>query len=181
MATLKNYLTLSSAIAAPTGSAEPSKSFKIGVTIDGKTVYLTKTTTASENVADGVTCSLADKGDVKGVITCENNLGYYFSERHPFDGAMAPITFEQAEKLEKSNKLFYDGYSKSNKNWSIDASNNISWKTEKTGPPPTNYNVVHFSKSVSGPANQIFAEICSTYNHPDGKAFKWGEVKAYFV
>jgi len=169
------------AIAAPAGNAEPSKPFKIGVTIDKKTVYLTKTATASENIADGVTCTIADKGDVKGVITCNDNLGYYYSERHPFEGALVPLTTAQAEALENSNRLFYGGYSKSNKNWSIDANNNISWKTEKTGPAPTKYNVVHFSKSVAGAANQIYAEICSTYGHPDGKAFKWDEVKAYFV
>jgi hypothetical protein len=144
-------------------------------------LYLTKTTTASENIADGVTCTIGDKGEVKGSISCETNLGFYYSDKHPFEGALAPMTAEAADKLEKSNRLFYDGFVKSNSNWSIDADNVISWKTPKTGPAPTNYNTVHFSRSAMGAANQIYAEICSTYGHPDGKAFTPGVVKAYFA
>ena len=167
-----------SSIAAPTSDANTSKPFKIGVTVNKKTLYLTKTTTASENIADGLTCTLSDKADAKGVITCNDNLGFYFNEAHPFEGALAPLTLEQAQKMEKGNFL-YSGFSKSNKNFKIDSNNKITWGTSKTSPNPNEPYSVHFS--TQGGKNQIFAEICSTYGHPDGRMFNVGEAKAYFV
>ncbi|KAF2432192.1 hypothetical protein EJ08DRAFT_695645 [Tothia fuscella] len=166
-----------SALAAPT---DVSKPFKIGVTIEGKTVYLTKTATASPNLADGISCTIGDKPTAKGAITCEGNLGYYYADRHPFDGAAVPITLEAAEKVEKSNKLFFDGYVKSNSGWSIGAGDVLTWKAQQPG-TATKPNLVHLSRSATGKAGEIYAEICSTYGHPDGKAFTPGAVKAYYV
>jgi hypothetical protein len=60
-----------------------------------------------------------------------------------------------------------------NKNWSVAEDGTLSWKTASGKD-------VHFSKKpFSG--NKIYAEICSTYGHPDGKLFQPGEPKAYFV
>jgi hypothetical protein len=169
---------LCSAIAAPTSSADASKPFKIAVTIGSKTVYLTKTTTASENIADGVTCTIADKADTKGVITCDGNLGYYYNDKHPLEGTIVPVTLEAAQKLEASSAL-YKGYATSNQNWSIGADNSLKWKSAQTG--PTGADTVHFSKSMFGADNKIYAEICSTYNHPDGSLYTVGATKAVYV
>jgi hypothetical protein len=152
------------------------------VTIQGKTLYLTKTTTASDNIADGVTCSIADKGTAKGVITCDGNLGYYFNDKHPFEGGIVPITLEAAQAIEVKGDALTTGFAKSNQNWSIGADNTLKWKTAQTGPPPKNYDSVHFSRhKLMGAPNQIYAEICSTFGHPDGTLFDIGEVKAVYV
>jgi hypothetical protein len=60
-----------------------------------------------------------------------------------------------------------------NKDWSILPNGTISWKTPEGKD-------VHFSTKV-GAGNKVFAEICSTYGHPDGKGFVPGTAKAYFV
>jgi hypothetical protein len=98
---------------------------------------------------------------------------------HPFEGALMPITKAAAERREKSNRLFYSGYSTSNQNWSIDADGTIKWRTTKPGPPPTYNNDVHISAKTGGKPNQFFAEVCSGLQHPDGRGFNPAVLKAW--
>ncbi|KAF2670108.1 hypothetical protein BT63DRAFT_454288 [Microthyrium microscopicum] len=138
------------AIAAPVAD---SKSFKVGVTIGSKTLYLTGTDKSSENIADGIACKIVDTA-----ISCgADNKGYDYNPLHPFEGA-----------------LVLSAKPSNNKGWAIDADNKITWKTSDN-------KFVNFSTSAVGKPNEIFAEICSTYGHPDGAVFTPGVAKAYYV
>jgi len=128
------------------------KPFKLGVTTkEGKVLYLTERPVASEQKAEGIDCVIVD-----GKIGCgPQKLGYTYGDMH----TSSPLV----PTLRAAN----------NKNWSIGQGNAISWKTNSG-------KEVHFStKPFSG--NKIYAEICSTYGHPDAKLFIPGVPKAYFV
>jgi hypothetical protein len=74
------------------------------------------------------------------------------------------------------------GFVNSNKGWTIGANDVLSWPTTNPGKDASKPNTVHFSKSVTSPtSNKIYAEICSTYGHPDAVAFTPGTPKAYYV
>jgi hypothetical protein len=70
---------------------------------------------------------------------------------------------------------------KKNVAWSIGPDNVINW-----GALPAGSKSVTFSRQAKGPANNIFAEVCSTYDHhknmPEVREF-WerGVAKAYYV
>jgi len=120
-----------------------------------------------------------DRRGLRDTIVCENDLGFYFGDMHPWEGPLAPITAQAAEKIEKSNKRLYSGYSTSNQNWSIDPDGRIRWRTTKPGPPPSYKNEVHFSRIIGGQQNQFYAEVCSGLNHPDAPVFKPGEARIW--
>jgi hypothetical protein len=138
----------SSALAAPTAESAP---FRIGVTVKGKTLYVTGTETASENVSDGILCTINE-----GKIGCgPEKLGFTYGNMHT-SSPMVP-------ELRAAN----------NKNWSINPDNTISWKTN-TGKD------VHFSTKPMS-QKKLYAEICSVYKHPDAPLFIPGVPKAYFA
>ena len=153
-------LTLYSAIAA-----DASKPFKIGVTFGSETLYLTKTKTASPNIADGITCSITAATSV----SCEGGLTFYYNNLHPFEVALAPSPVKALNT--------------SNQKWSIGPNNEIKWGAQNKSPNPNEPYLVTFSKAKRGSPQEIFAEICTTYGHPDGKdgSFIKGVAKAYFV
>jgi hypothetical protein len=153
--------------------------FKIGVVVDNKAWFLTRSINASERIEDGITCVIEDQNGLRDSLVCEGDLGLYFADTHPFEGALIPITKGVAEKREKSNKLFFNGYAVSNQNWSIEPDGKVRWRTTKPGPPPTYNNDVHISKKVGGKPNQFFAEVCSGLQHPDGKGFIPGQIGAW--
>jgi hypothetical protein len=60
-----------SSVAALSSSEAADKPFKFGVTFkDGKTLYVTASETASENIADAVECNIAS-----GKLACGKNQG----------------------------------------------------------------------------------------------------------
>src|ERR1700760_1249492 len=54
-----SHANTDSALAGPISTADTSKPFKIGITFPGKdTLYLTKSSTASPHIADGIECTI---------------------------------------------------------------------------------------------------------------------------
>jgi hypothetical protein len=136
-----------SAVASPTAQ---DKSFKIGVTFSGKTLYLTESGSAATDLSKGMDCKLS--GDK---ISCgSKGQGLTYGDMHT-----AVVLTPTAS-------------APNNKGWSIGSDHTIAWKTS-VGKD------VHFSIKTPG-SNQIYAEICSTYGHPDGKMFTPGTAKAYY-
>lgn len=118
--------------------------------------------------------TIGDNANAKGVITCEQSLGLYYSAKHPKEGALRPITLSQAQKDEKSGKASAH-YAESNKGWAIASDGTLTWKAAEKGN-------VQLSRKVGGQhPNEVFAEVCSTYSHLDGSAWAPGVVKAKFV
>jgi hypothetical protein len=142
-----------------------SKPFKFGVTINGRTLYITEKNDASENIADGVQCVLNDDKIACGAA----QGGFAFIKGHPglSQGGMKPIASD-----------------KNNQGWSIGSDNVISWQPES----PTLDFKVNFSTSAlpawmggGGSPNAVSAETCTTLKHPDGPMFTPGVAKAYFI
>lgn len=135
---------------------------------------MTGTGPPTKNLAEGISCTISDKGSLRNSLTCENNLGYYFNEKHPLEGVLRAMTPEGALTEEKKQSFMGYGFAKSNQNWSIGPNNSIVWATSKPGKP------VHFSK-MGANNEEIYAEICSSFGHLDGAMFTQGNAKAYFV
>jgi hypothetical protein len=161
-------LTYNSAAAVPTSDAALNKSFKIGVTFDKRVLYITESGEASEQAANGVDCVLTEISAGNNRIACGSvKGGFAFNELHPLAGAMKPVADAS-----------------SNSHWSIDSNNVLSWKTN-------NGKEIAFSIAMMDPGNfspndlattkKIYAEVCSTAKHPDGRLFKAGVAKAYFA
>jgi hypothetical protein len=141
-------------VAAPLAQSKP---FKFGVTISGRTLYLTETTDATETKANGVDCFLTEISANNNKISCgKNNQGFTLIEAHPANGAMKPVANATP-----------------NRGWSIGSDNVITWKTDGG-------QKVHFSTFALGSAKQVYAEMCSTKGHGDGVLFSPGVAKAYF-
>jgi hypothetical protein len=158
-----------SVLAGPIDTTEKSRPFKIGVTFhDGKeTLYLTSTSAASPSVADGIECTITTtKSGSKsiGQLGCgPENKAFTYSELH---------TTEPLKPVASDNK---------NVDWSIGADDIIHW-----GALPTGTKSVTFSRIKGGGAKNIYAEVCSTYNHHDlfpglGDFWERGVAKAYYI
>jgi hypothetical protein len=162
------YTNTYSVLAGPITKIETSRPFKIGVTFHGKeTLYLTGTPAASSNVADGIECTIAaTKTGSKSVgqLSCgPDHKAFTYSERH---------TMEPLKPVPSDNK---------NVNWSISADNTIYW-----GAVPSGTKSVTFSRKKGGNPKNIYAEVCSTYDHHDalpglGDYWERGVAKAYYI
>jgi len=160
---------IDSALAGPVSRAETSKPFKIGVTFQGKdTLYLTSTPTASPNIADGIACTITTTKTGDKAIS---KLGC-----GPDQKAFTYSEFHSTKPLEPVAS------DKKNVDWSIGADNVIQWgavqgKTAKS---------VAFSRQSKGNQTNIFAEVCSTFDHHDNlptyrEFWERGVAKAYYV
>lgn len=130
-----------------------SKAFKIGVTFpDGQVLYLTSTTSASPSAADAVECTMA-----AGALACgANKAGLTYGDFHSFE-ALAPTVSAP-----------------NNKGFSIAEDNTLHWAAAQAGKE------VHFSLMTGAP-KQLYAEICSSYGHPDKFMFTPGVAKVYYA
>jgi hypothetical protein len=154
------YANTDSALAGPISTAETSKPFKIGVTFNGKeTLYLTNASAASPNIADGIECTITT-----GKLGCgPSKKTFTYSEYH---------TTKPLEPVASDKK---------NVDWSIGADNVIHW-----GALPAGTKSVTFSRQKNGNPKNIYAEVCSTFDHhknmPSVRDF-WeaGVPKAYYV
>jgi hypothetical protein len=162
------YANTDSALAGLTSTAETSKPFKIGITFQSKeTLYLTSTSAASSNIADGIECIITTTkaGETPiGKLSCgPDKKAFTYSEYH---------TTKPLEPIASDKK---------NVDWSIGADNVIHW-----GAQPTGTKSVTFSRQKNGNQKSIFAEVCSTFDHhtnmPAVRDF-WeaGVAKAYYV
>jgi len=163
-------LIMFSALAGPISTTETSKPFKIGVTFETKdTLYLTGTSVASANIVDGITCTITTiKNGEKSVgqLGCgPEKKAFTYSEFHSYN-PLEPVASD-----------------KKNVNWSIGTDNVINW-----GALPAGTKSVTFSREKSKNPNNIFAEVCSTFDHHKSSPFPeireyWenGVAKAYYV
>jgi hypothetical protein len=178
-------LTCSSAIASPIATSEKGK-FVIGVTFNNtvtnngvnttvlETLFLTSTSIASTNLADGIQCTIeSDK------LACGPDMKTTF-------------TYSAAHTMSPLQPVAYKDTM--NKAWSIGADNKIQWGAVayKTGEVVPNI-FVTFSREKGKDANKIFAEACTSFDHhkqPEteklfGKDiinfWQKGEAKAYYV
>jgi hypothetical protein len=157
-----------SALAGPIFTAETSKPFKIGVTFNSKeTLYLTSTSTASPNIADGIECTITTTttgSKPVGRLACgPDNKAFTYSEFH---------TLEPLKPVAPDNK---------NVDWSIHADNTLFW-----GAAPAGTKSVTFSRQKTGNPRNIYAEVCSTFDHHAllpavGDFWQRGDAKAYYV
>jgi hypothetical protein len=128
---------------------------------------LTKTTTASPNAADGIACTITTtKTGAKtvGKLSCgPDGKAFTYSEFHTLT-PLQPVASD-----------------KKNVDWSIGTDNIINW-----GALPAGSKAVTFSRQKNGNPKNIFAEVCTTYDHhksiPAVRDF-WerGVAKAYFA
>jgi hypothetical protein len=156
------------ALAGPVATSEKSKPFKIGVTFANKeTLYLTKTTTASASAADAIECTITTTttgGKSVGKLGCgPDNKAFTYSEFHTLT-PLQPVVSD-----------------KKNVAWSIGADNVINW-----GAMPAGSKAVTFSRQKAGNQKNIYAEVCTTYDHhknlgPVKDFWQRGVAKAYFV
>jgi hypothetical protein len=168
--TLWAFANIDSAIAGPIATTETSQPFKIGITFkNDETLYLTATSTASPNVSDGIKCTIETTGTV-GKLSCG-------PEKKAF-------TYSQLHTTEPLKPVASD---KKNVAWSIGADNVIQWAAEQG----SDTKFVTFSRQKKGDQKQIFAEVCTSFDHhaklPNTKEAEeakdfWqkGVAKAYF-
>ena len=155
------HANFNSTLASP---IETSKPFKIGVTFQGKeTLYLTSTVTASPNIADGIGCTIT-----AAKLGCgPDKKAFTYSDLHTME-PLKPVTSDSK-----------------NVNWSIGADDAVYWGTQSAS---TKF--VTFSRQKAGNSRNIYAEVCSTFDHH--KAFSglapgltefWehGVAKAYYI
>jgi hypothetical protein len=131
-------------------------------------LYLTGSTIASPNIADGIECTITTtKGagvDPVGRLSCgPEKKAFTYNEFH---------TAEPLEPVASDEK---------NVDWAIDAKDNtIHW-----GALPTGTMSVSFSRAKGGNTSNVYAEVCSTFDHhtvfPElGDYWERGVAKAYF-
>ena len=157
-----------SAFAGPIATTETSKPFKIGITFQNQeTLYLTKTSAASPNIADGIECTITTtkSGDKSvGKLGCgPDKKAFTYSEFHTLK-PLEPVTPD-----------------KKNVDWSIGADNVIHW-----GALPAGTKSVTFSRQKNGNQKNIFAEVCSTFDHHNNMPavrdfWQRGVAKAYYA
>jgi hypothetical protein len=122
----------------------------LGVKFPDKTLYLTATTTASTNKADGVTCKITD-----GSIGCgPQNLGLTYGDFHSFE-YLKPVSSAP-----------------NNKGFSLASDGTIKWDAKMGGN-------VEFSL-MGANTRSLYAQICTAYRHPDGAMFLNGKAFADF-